>query len=205
MLMTHLHTYEYKRGSLIKVCVSTVFVFCKVIHLMKSLAGGFPLAFVIKVESTLITVLSVFVCVPTLQASLWFASWCCCLLTSPGLRSASPGWAWCTSWPACRLSWALCSTTSSWTTREGSRSTTPSSSSTCVESAWSTRWVGFLRGSADCLTVCHFGPVVGRRSLIAGLFALRVGFFFIDRQWFTVQVCCLNVYHYWFVRTHFTT
>lgn len=89
------------------------------------------------------------------QAFLWFASWCCSRSTSPGLRSASPGWAWCTSWPACRPSWAPWSTTCSWTMRAGSPSTTPCWSWTSVGSAWSTRWVGLLQLSfCYCCRVC---------------------------------------------------
>ncbi len=147
-----------------------------------------------------------FLCPSSLQASLWFASWCCCLSTSPGLRSALRGWAWCTSWPACRPSWAPCSTTSSWTTREGSPSTTPSSNSTCVESAWSTLWVNRLLGSsADFFTVYHFG--FSRPSVIAGLFTLRVEFFFL--YWLSMiyrgsvllggepVLICQNKFDYW--------
>lgn len=141
------------------------------------------------------------------QASLWFASWCCCLSTFPGLRSASRGWAWCTSWPAYHPSWALCSITSSWTTREGSRSTTRSSNWTCVESAWSTRWVSSLEraGSADFFTVYHFAFIVSRPPVIAALFTLRMEFSFIDCQWFTRGVFCLEVYQYRFVKTNLTT
>lgn len=106
---------------------------------------------------------------PLPQASLWSASWCCCLSTFPGPRSASRGWAWCTSWPACRRSWAPCSITCSWTTREGSPSTTPSWSSTCVGSAWSTRWVSLLLRAAS-----PFCLLWGRVSLLT------------DGQWFTV-------------------
>lgn len=110
----------------------------------------FPPFFLFVVLSFWIAV-TLLLCVP--QASRCCASWCCCRSTSPGPRSAWRGWAWSTSWPACRPSWAPSSTTSSWTTRAASPSTTRCSNWTCAASAWSTRWVSPGRGRGLYLAV----------------------------------------------------